>query len=500
MLRAFLLPLVFVISCIGGCATMQLYNGAKQPATAVIMVNGMSNWDISAGEMAVKVCKFDGKPLSSCQPYIEFLPGTHTLTIELTKFGIRVGDDIDVTRDFVAGDRYVLAVEFGDGTQKPVMDYTGNVNDKDSQARGKNFDGLVPAPMSLQGSIDNNVYTSKGDTFTVAVPFLQGSNDYTYMHVNEQYEDNFTYVSFGPAGVDKNLYYRVNLTPRMVPGSMEPSLFEMGPQIIEMVEQKAQKGYYGKVSVTSSDKTQVNGRQALHWLLKQSAPADWLVNNKAVTLVHDVYAIDFGYAIAIVWVQMESGVPLQGMTPAQFAASLTLLPVVNDATRRVAADGSYRFPKHPVTAVSPAVLCDLQGLTVYESNTSVDFVPPDYLWQLGGDYAVQAFPRPNDITDKQKFMADSQKYFSGYVPGDRKRLGVEPKLIGVKEMEVNGLPAMQAIGVDEGKAVLVATSVLNKSIVTVVSVLYPIHSGDDPMKVFPWACYDKFVNSVREQD
>lgn len=366
---------------------------------------------------------------------------------------------------------------------------------------GGTIGGLVPAPKILQGSIDNNVYTSKGGTFTVAVPHPQGSDEYRYMHVKEQYRDNETYLSFGPSAVDQSVY-RVDLLMRMTPGSMDPSLDQTAPQLLANVEQQAQKAYGGDVTVTSSDKTQVNGREALHWLLKQVAPAGKLVNDAPVTLVHEVYAIDFGYAIATVWVQTETGDPIQGkgMTPAQFAASLTLLPPVNDATRRVAADGSYTFPKHPVSVTSPAVLCGTQGLTVYESDTSVDFAPPDYLWQLGGEYTVQAYLRPTAVTSKQDFLTASLKFFKGYVPADRKNLGVVLGLMGTNEMQVNGLPAMQATGVDEGKAMLVATAILGKSRIMVVSLMYPLHTGDDVSKVFPWACYAKFLGSVKETD
>lgn len=102
-----------------------------------MMINGMSSLDITAGGYAVKVCKFDGKPLSSCQPFIEFLPGTHTLTIELTDFGFKDGEDLDVTKDFKAGDRYELDVGFSGGAQYPAMTYTGNVNDKKADVNSK---------------------------------------------------------------------------------------------------------------------------------------------------------------------------------------------------------------------------------------------------------------------------------------------------------------------------------------------------------------------------
>lgn len=96
------------------------------------MIDGMSSLDISAGGLAVKVCKFDGKPLSPCQPFIEFLPGEHTLTIELTDFGVPLGEDVDVTKTFVAGDRYELDVQFSGAGDTPIMTYTKNVNKKDA--------------------------------------------------------------------------------------------------------------------------------------------------------------------------------------------------------------------------------------------------------------------------------------------------------------------------------------------------------------------------------
>jgi hypothetical protein len=118
----------FAVLVLAGCSNMQLYDGPKQPESAVVMINGMSSLDISAGGLAVKVCKFDGKPLSSCQPFIEFLPGTHTLAIELTNLGVTVGSDVDYTRDFFAGDRCSLDVQFNGAKQSPVMLCGKNVN------------------------------------------------------------------------------------------------------------------------------------------------------------------------------------------------------------------------------------------------------------------------------------------------------------------------------------------------------------------------------------
>jgi hypothetical protein len=120
-MRVKMAMLGLAVTCLAGCSSAQMYDGPKQPDSAVVKINGMSNWDISAGGLAVKVCKFDGKALDSCLPFIDFMPGTHTLTIELTNLGIKVGDDKDVTQDFIAGEQCSLDVLFSGGGQSPVL-------------------------------------------------------------------------------------------------------------------------------------------------------------------------------------------------------------------------------------------------------------------------------------------------------------------------------------------------------------------------------------------
>ena len=200
---------------------------------------------------------------------------------------------------------------------------------------GGTIGGLVPAPKILKGSIDNNVYTSKGGVFTVAVPHPQGSNEYTYMHVKEEYKDGYTYVSFGPAATDQSIY-RVNLVMRTPPDSMRPSLDEAAPAILAVCEEKMQQVYGASAKLTSNGKTQMDGHDAYYWQLKQLVPAGKLVNNAPVTLIHDIYAIDLGSAVATVWVQSDAGAPAttERMTPILFAISLKLLPPVNDAPRK----------------------------------------------------------------------------------------------------------------------------------------------------------------------
>jgi len=366
---------------------------------------------------------------------------------------------------------------------------------------GGDIGGLFPAPKFLKGSIDNNIYTSKGKLFTIAVPHAQDSYEYKYMKVKEEYTKNNDYVSFGGAAFDQSIY-RVNVTMRATPGSMQPSFDTIAPELLSNSEQQIQKAYGTEPVVLQSSKIQINGQETYYWQLHQEVPAGVLISDRAVTVDHEIYVIDFKYAVALIWVQssMDSSAIKNGLIAKQFADSLTLLPPITPASQKITSDGMYRFSNHPVTVMSPAVLCGMQNSTVYDTSTSIDFVAPDFLWQIAGDYAVQVFPIPDTIKDQPSFVSETKKLYPPYMLNDRKALGLNFKLTDVKEMQVGGLPALQGIGMDEGKAIFVVTAVLQKSSVTLTSVIYPISAGASPVDSIPWDCYKKFVASVHELD
>jgi len=368
---------------------------------------------------------------------------------------------------------------------------------------GGDIGGLFPAPKFLKGSIENNVYTSKDKLFSIAIPHKQGSYEYKYMQVKEEYHNGYDYVSFGPAAFDQSIY-RVEVVPRAPPGEARPSLNEAASKFLMQVEQMMQNAYGAQAVVTQSNKTQVNGRNALYWQLKQVVPAGKLNSSNPVTLTHDVYVIDFDDAVGIVWVQNQTGASSspgeKSLTPEQFASSLKIKQVAYNADQRLTSAGVYHFAKYPVSVVSPAVLCNEPGLIAVEADSSVDFAASDHLWQTAGDFAVQLYARPEKLTGTGRFFDVSKKYFISYIPNDRKSLGVSLKLTSTKQTQVNGLPAVQAIGIEETQAVLVATSILTKSRIIVVSLLYPLKSGGTPESDFPWSCYAKFVASVNDQD
>ena len=79
---------------------------------------------------------------------------------------------------------------------------------------GGDIGGLFPAPKFLKGTIRNNIYTTSDGSLSVAIPHKEGSYEYQYMQVKEQYSPQGDYISFGPAALDKSIY-RVETSKRV---------------------------------------------------------------------------------------------------------------------------------------------------------------------------------------------------------------------------------------------------------------------------------------------
>ena len=163
---------------------------------------------------------------------------------------------------------------------------------------------------------------------------------------------------------------------------------------------------------------------------------------------------------------------------------------------KVDSDGMYRFKQHPIVVWAPN-RC-LLDMFVNDTDRSVDFVTGRGYWTEGGLYAVQVFEIPKDITDKQTFIKATERFFKDYMVKDRAPMGLKLVVKETKELEINGRPAYQAISVDTGKAVFIATSVLQSTRITTASLVYPLETVEDPKKQIPWECYNHFIESVKE--
>ncbi len=85
---------------------------------------------------------------------------------------------------------------------------------------GGTIGGLLPAPKILKGAVENNVYTASDQSFKVALPY-KDPYEWQYAQVKEERDnDDVTWVIFGPAAFDKNLYHVV-LVKHAVTESLE---------------------------------------------------------------------------------------------------------------------------------------------------------------------------------------------------------------------------------------------------------------------------------------
>lgn len=188
---------------------------------------------------------------------------------------------------------------------------------------GGTIGGLFPAPKFLKGEIKNDIYTAQDKSFSVVVPHKDGSYEYTYMQVKEQYSEYGAYVSFGPAAFDQSVY-RIETAKRVTPGSQGVKFDDVAPKIVEGYKAQLQKGYGTVPQEAESRKETINGRKAYFWKLTQVVPAGKYISNKAATFTHDVYVIDFEKGAAIVWVQIPETTKKVAIEPRAFAESVAM--------------------------------------------------------------------------------------------------------------------------------------------------------------------------------
>ena len=162
---------------------------------------------------------------------------------------------------------------------------------------------------------------------------------------------------------------------------------------------------------------------------------------------------------------------------------------------KIAEDGRFYFKENSVSVWAPKEC--VGDIFVYESETSVDFVLGRGYWQAYGVYALQVYPIPDSIVDEATYFEETKQYFETYMVKDRATAGVELTVESRKEIKLAGKPAYQAISVDKGKAVFIATSQFHENYITVASLLYPWKEGMTFAEMIPAQCYEKFTESVK---
>jgi hypothetical protein len=119
---------VLLVLLLAGCGTTRVYEGAERSDSEVVKIRGMDDFNPIGNFLGTSVCEIDGKKFETCQSHLEFLPGTHTLILRLSRVGIPSSSK-SVTQTFRAGDRYLLGVEFGKDKDLPALMFDYNVNE-----------------------------------------------------------------------------------------------------------------------------------------------------------------------------------------------------------------------------------------------------------------------------------------------------------------------------------------------------------------------------------
>jgi len=162
---------------------------------------------------------------------------------------------------------------------------------------GGSIGGLFPAPKFLKGKIEGNMYVSKDNDFEIQIPHIDGSDEFLYMQVKEQYNNSGAYISFGPAALDKSIY-RVEIGKKLSPESKDVNFAEATNALVANYIKQLEKGYNAAVSLSKKEKTTINGVPSYFILLEQSAQGE--------TLDHIIYAANYETMAVVTWVQMPS--------------------------------------------------------------------------------------------------------------------------------------------------------------------------------------------------
>jgi hypothetical protein len=114
---------------LGGCTTLQIYDGARREAHEVARISG--DLRVRAGApVSVILRQVDGRTLDVNQNSVEVLPGTHTFLVDC-----RIEETSSLTRhsikaDVSAGRRYRLIAETGPGLRECTEVRLDSVNSR----------------------------------------------------------------------------------------------------------------------------------------------------------------------------------------------------------------------------------------------------------------------------------------------------------------------------------------------------------------------------------
>lgn len=182
---------------------------------------------------------------------------------------------------------------------------------------GGTIGGLFPAPKFLDGKIENDVFISKNNDFSVSIPHKEGTYEFTYLQIKEQYNELGAYISFGPAAMDQSIY-RLEVGKKLSESSKNVELSAMVDAVITNYSKQLEYGYKSKPTLIKKEKTMINGFESFVVHLTQN------LSNEV--LEHEVIVTNYPTMAAIFWVQTSSrNSPKASINALEFAKSFKVL-------------------------------------------------------------------------------------------------------------------------------------------------------------------------------
>ncbi|WP_299494556.1 hypothetical protein [uncultured Shewanella sp.] len=160
-----------------------------------------------------------------------------------------------------------------------------------SSTTGGAIGGLFPAPKWTDGEIRNDRYYAPEGDFSIALPHLEDTYEYRYMHIKEQFSQESDYVSFGPAATDKSIY-RVLIINKVSPQSRAYTEDE-AVQLLLNIYLDQLRSYQGNPELISQKPVEVNGLRGTEYLFVQGKAGSEL-NNQFIIINEKTRILLFG--------------------------------------------------------------------------------------------------------------------------------------------------------------------------------------------------------------
>lgn len=178
---------------------------------------------------------------------------------------------------------------------------------------GGTIGGLIPAPKVIEGQIENGIYTSSENEFSIDIPNWNEKYEYRYMQIKEQFFNTGQYLSFGPAVLNRTIY-RLEFVRKLSRESYEIELESVKDQIFDGYIAQIENAYGSKAKLISERRGVFNSKNSFSRVYKQHTPEKKKLFSADVAedlRYHAIDIVDFGSYSAIFWVE----IPLKEVKP-----------------------------------------------------------------------------------------------------------------------------------------------------------------------------------------